>query len=61
MCADDIDFIDLANVNIKELLKIQGKYQLRVNIDKTDLTTLSRNENMWMNRLPKNGSLIGQL
>ena len=42
--ADDVDFIGQDYVNINEIQETLHKYQLKVNTDKTEFTTLSKNE-----------------
>ena len=56
--ADDVDFVGLEYIDTKEVQKILQKYQLKVNTDKTELTNISKDENIWK-ETKKVGSLMG--
>ena len=56
--ADDVDFVALSDINIQTVQKVLEKHNLIVNVDKTDFTTLIRNETSWKST-KKVGSLIG--
>ena len=56
--ADDVDFIDLEFADIAEVQKTLKKYNLLVNADKTEQTTLSRSGHEYKNA-KKVGTLIG--
>lgn len=56
--ADDLDLIGLDHVDINDLQNILKKYNLQVNTNKTEFTTLSRQADQWRTT-KKVGSLIG--
>ena len=56
--ADDIDFVGLIQVDIKEIQSILNAHQLYVNAGKTDITLLTREEDGWKST-KKVGSMIG--
>ena len=56
--ADDVDFVGLEYINVDEVQKVLQKYQLIVNVEKTELTSISREETAWKTT-KKVGSLIG--
>ena len=56
--ADDVDFIGLEFADIAEVQKTLKKYNLLVNADKTEQTTLSRSGKEYKNA-KKGGTLIG--
>ena len=56
--ADDVDFIAEEYANIDKIQEILQKFHLKVNKDKTEFTSLSRNEDEWK-KAKKVGSLIG--
>ena len=56
--ADDVDFIGLEFADIAEVQKTLKKYNLQVNADKTEQTTLSRSGKEYKNA-KKVGTLIG--
>ena len=55
---DDVDFIGLEFANIAEVQKTLKKYNLLVNADKTEQTTLSRSGKEYKNA-KKVGTLVG--
>ena len=58
--ADDVDFIGLEFADIAEVQKTLKKYNLLVNADKTEQTTLSRSSKEYKNA-KKVGTLIGDI
>ncbi|GFR81992.1 very-long-chain enoyl-CoA reductase [Elysia marginata] len=42
--ADDVDFVAFQDIDIEEVGKVLEKYNLQVNVDKTEFTNLSRGE-----------------
>ena len=58
--ADDIDFVtpDFANINMVQIQETLSNFSLKVNADKTELTTLDRNSEDWK-KSKKVGTLIG--
>ena len=56
--ADDVDFIARERRDVTQMQRVLKRYNLEVNVDKTEYTILDRNENSWKNT--KNvGTLIG--
>ena len=55
--ADDIDFIGTEFIDIDEIQKSLKNFQLMVNVDKTEYTTIHRQESSWKTT-KKVGSLI---
>ncbi|GFS15030.1 endonuclease-reverse transcriptase [Elysia marginata] len=45
--ADDVDFVAFQDIDIEEVGKVLEKYNLQVNVDKTEFTNLSRGETNW--------------
>ncbi|GFR59623.1 LINE-1 retrotransposable element ORF2 protein [Elysia marginata] len=45
--ADDVDFFAFQDIDIEEVGKVLEKYNLQVNVDKTEFTNLSRGETNW--------------
>ncbi|GFS20409.1 endonuclease-reverse transcriptase [Elysia marginata] len=56
--ADDADFVAFQDIDIEEVGKVLEKYNLQVNVDKTEFTNLSRGETNWQTT-KKVGTLIG--
>ncbi|GFS26217.1 very-long-chain enoyl-CoA reductase [Elysia marginata] len=56
--ADDVDFIARKRIDVSQIQKVLKRYNLEVNVDKTEYTILDRKENSWKNT-KKVGSLIG--
>ncbi|GFR70149.1 endonuclease-reverse transcriptase [Elysia marginata] len=56
--ADDVDFIAFQDIDIEEVGKVLEKYNLQVNVDKTEFTNLSRGETNWQTT-KKVGTPIG--
>ncbi|GFS10187.1 group II intron reverse transcriptase/maturase [Elysia marginata] len=56
--ADDVDFVAFQDIDIEEVGKVLEKYNLNVNVDKTEFTNLSRGETNWQTT-KKVGTLIG--
>ena len=56
--ADDVDFVGLEYIDIDAVQRTLHKYNLKVNIDKTEKTSLSKNEDAWRST-KKVGSLMG--
>ena len=56
--ADDVDFIGSEHINIDKIQKELEKFNFKVNVDKTELTSLRKEENEWR-ETKKVGSLIG--
>ena len=56
--ADDVDFVAFSTIDIESVQKLLAKHNLIVNVDKTELTTLAREETSWKNT-KKVGTLIG--
>ena len=56
--ADDVDFISQNHIDTSAIQSVLTKYNLKVNIEKTELTTLSRLTHEWKTT-KKVGSLIG--
>ncbi|RUS81468.1 hypothetical protein EGW08_010766 [Elysia chlorotica] len=55
--ADDVDFIGQSYADINKIQEVLKKYQLKVNTDKTEYTSLSKSEEGWK-EVKKVGSLI---
>ena len=47
--ADDVDFIARERIDVIQIQKVLKRYNLEVNVDKTEYTVLDRNENSWKN------------
>ena len=45
--ADDVDFVGLEYIDIDAVQRTLHRYNLKVNIDKTEKTSLSKNEDAW--------------
>ncbi|GFR69097.1 hypothetical protein ElyMa_003749400 [Elysia marginata] len=45
--AVDVDFVAFQDIDIEEVGKVLEKYNLQVNVDKTEFTNLSRGETNW--------------
>ena len=58
--ADDVDFISHEYADVRKIEDTLKKYQLKVNTDKTEYTSVSRNEEEWK-AVKKVGSLIGDV
>ncbi|GFR66050.1 very-long-chain enoyl-CoA reductase [Elysia marginata] len=56
--ADDVGFVAFQDIDIEEVGKVLEKYNLQVNVDKTEFTNLSRGETNWQTT-KKVGTLIG--
>ena len=56
--ADDVDFIARERIDVTQIQRVLKRYNLEVNVDKTEYTILDRNENSWKNT-KKVGTLIG--
>ncbi|GFR91455.1 endonuclease-reverse transcriptase [Elysia marginata] len=56
--AGDVDFVAFQDIDIEEVGKVLEKYNLQVNVDKTEFTNLSRGETNWQ-ITKKVGTLIG--
>ena len=56
--ADDVDFVGLEYIDIDAVQRTLHRYNLKVNIDKTEKTSLSKNEDAWRST-KKVGSLMG--
>ncbi|GFR93788.1 very-long-chain enoyl-CoA reductase [Elysia marginata] len=56
--ADNVDFVAFEDIDIEEVGKVLEKYNLQVNVDKTEFTNLSRGETNWQTT-KKVGTLIG--
>ena len=57
--ADDVDFVGLEYIDIDAVQRTLHRYILKVNIDKTEKTSLSKNKDAW--RSTKVGSLMGDV
>ena len=55
---DDLDFVDLEYIDIDAVHRTLHGYNLKVNIDKTEKTSLSKNEDAWRSK-KKVCSLMG--
>ncbi|GFR61933.1 transcriptional adapter 2-alpha [Elysia marginata] len=55
---DDVNFVAFQDIDIEEVGKVLEKYNLQVNVDKTEFTNLSRGETIWQTT-KKVGTLIG--
>ena len=51
--ADDVDFIARERVDVTQIQRVLKRYNLEVNVDKTEYTILDRNENSWKNTKKK--------
>ena len=47
--ADDVDFIARERIDVTQIQRVLKRYNLEVNVDKTEYTMLDRNENSWKN------------
>ncbi|GFS10567.1 hypothetical protein ElyMa_004812400 [Elysia marginata] len=56
--ADDVNLVAVQDIDIEEVGKVLEKYNLPVNVDKTEFTNLSRGETNWQTT-KKVGTLIG--
>ncbi|KAK3773203.1 hypothetical protein RRG08_025869 [Elysia crispata] len=56
--ADDVDFIARERIDVAQIQRVLKRYNLEVNVDKTEYTILDRNEKSWKNT-KKVGTLIG--
>ena len=56
--ADDVDFVGLEYIDTDAVQRALHRYNLKVNIDKTEKTSLSKNEDAWRST-KKVGSLMG--
>ena len=56
--ADDIDFISMGKIDIEKIKIILQSHDLHVNVEKTDITVLAKEESNWKTT-KKVGSLIG--
>ncbi|GFR59989.1 chemosensory receptor A [Elysia marginata] len=56
--ADNVDFVAFQDIDIEEVGKVLEKYNLQVNVDKTEFTNLSRGETDWQTT-KKVSTLIG--
>ena len=56
--ADDVDFVGLEYIDIDAVQRTLHKFNLKVNIGKTDKASLSKNEDTWRST-KKVGSLMG--
>ncbi|KAK3745909.1 hypothetical protein RRG08_056718 [Elysia crispata] len=56
--ADDVDFIAQERIDVAQIQRVLKRYNLEVNVDKTEYTILDRNEKSWKNT-KKVGTLIG--
>ena len=45
--ADDVDFIARERIDVTQIQRVLKRYNLEVNVDKTEYTILDRNENSW--------------
>ena len=56
--ADNVDFVGLEYIDIDAVQRTLHRYNLKVNIEKTEKTSLSKNEDAWRST-KKVGSLMG--
>ena len=56
--ADDVDFVGLEYIDIDAVQRPFHRYNLKVNIEKTEKTSLSKSEDAWRST-KKVGSLMG--
>ena len=47
--ADDVDFIARERIDVTQMQRVLKRYNLEVNVDKTEYTILDKNENSWKN------------
>ena len=45
--ADDVDFIARERIDVTQIYRVLKRYNLEVNVDKTEYTIMDRNESSW--------------